>query len=96
MEPADAARILLRRRRMRGSLVGFAQSIQIPGAPVGGDDSELFAPVGETMARHHVVLCEALQKCIETDYGRTMVFMPPGAAKSTYASAVAPAWAMGR
>jgi predicted phage terminase large subunit-like protein len=96
MEAADAARILLRRRRMRESLVGFAQSIQIPGAPVGGDDSELFAPVGSTMARHHIILCDALQKCIETDYGRLMVFMPPGAAKSTYSSAVAPAWAMGK
>lgn len=80
---------------MRASLVAFAQSIQIPGAPVGGDDSELFAPVGTRMAQHHVLLCEALQQCIQTDYGRTMVFMPPGAAKSTYASAVAPAWAMG-
>lgn len=96
MQPAEAAQILLRRRRMRESLVGFAQSIQIPGAPVGGDDSELFLPVGTKMAKHHVLLCEALQKCIETDYGRTIVMMPPGAAKSTYASAIAPAWAMGR
>lgn len=95
MESADAARILLRRRRMRASLTAFAQSIQIPGSPVGGDDSELFAPVGTSMARHHILLCEALQDCIERDYGRTMVFMPPGAAKSTYASAIAPAWAMG-
>lgn len=96
MHPSDAARILLRRRRMRESLVGFAQSISIPGAPVGGDDSELFAPVGSGMAAHHVLLCEEIQKCLETDYGRLMLFLPPGAAKSTYASAIAPAWAMGR
>jgi predicted phage terminase large subunit-like protein len=96
MEASTAARILLRRRRMRESLLGFAQSIQIPGAPVGGDDSELFAPVGEKMAKHHVILCNALQECIDTDYGRTMVLLPPGAAKSTYASSIAPAWAMGR
>lgn len=96
MDAATAARILLRRRRMRDSLTAFAQSIAIPGAPVSGDDSELFAPVGAGMASHHILLCEALQRCIDTPYGRTMVFMPPGAAKSTYASAVAPAWAMGR
>lgn len=96
IKPEDAPRILLRRRRMRSSLTAFAQSIQIPGAPVGGDDTELFAPVGTGVAKHHVLLCDALQRCIETDYGRLMVFMPPGAAKSTYSSAIAPAWAMGR
>jgi len=95
MNPSDAARILLRRRRMRESLTAFAQSIQIPGAPVGGDDSELFEPVGQGMAAHHVLMCEAIQRCMETDYGRLMLFFPPGSAKSTYASAVAPAWAMG-
>lgn len=96
MEAAEAARILLRRRRMRDSLAGFAQSITIPGAPVAGDDSELFAPVGTGMAAHHTLLCAELQACIEREYGRTMVFMPPGSAKSTYCSSVAPPWAMGR
>lgn len=96
MDPSSAARILLRRRRMRESLVGFAQSIQIPGAPVGGDDSELFSPVGSGMALHHKVMCEAIQRCIETDYGRLILMLPPGAAKSTYASSVAPIWAMAK
>jgi predicted phage terminase large subunit-like protein len=96
IDAAAAATILLRRRRMRASLAAFAQSIQIPGAPVGGDDSELFAPVGTGMAKHHVLICNAIQACLETDYGRLILMMPPGAAKSTYASAIAPAWAMGR
>lgn len=96
MEPSEAARILLRRRRMRDSLKGFAQSIAIPGAPVAGDDSELFQPVGTGMAKHHELICDELQRCIETPYGRTMIFAPPGSAKSSYASSVAPAWAMGR
>ena len=96
MRAEDAARILLRRRRMRESLVGFAQSIQIPGAPLGGDDSELFAPVGTGMAKHHEVMCAAIQKCLETRYGRLILMLPPGAAKSTYASAIAPAWAMAK
>lgn len=81
---------------MRESLVGFAQSIAIPGAPVGGDDSELFAPVGTGMAAHHVLMCQKIQECIERDYGRLIIMLPPGAAKSTYASAVAPAWAMAK
>jgi len=40
-------------------------------------------------------MLEALQRCIEKPYGRLMLFMPPGSAKSTYASVVAPSWAMG-
>jgi predicted phage terminase large subunit-like protein len=81
---------------MRDSLAGFAQSIQIPGSAVGGDDSELFEPVGTGMALHHNVLCNAIQTCIETDYGRLIIMLPPGSAKSTYASSIAPAWAMGK
>jgi len=39
---------------------------------------------------------EACQRCIEKPNGRTMLFLPPGSAKTTYASIVAPTWAMGR
>jgi predicted phage terminase large subunit-like protein len=38
----------------------------------------------------------ALQDAITKPNGRLMMFLPPGAAKSTYASVVATAWAMGR
>lgn len=126
---------------MRESLVGFAESIQIPGAPladdgdvkfelfagkefsvtttlneidelsvdienwarkkavtkaVQGEYSHIFAPLGSGLALHHRVLLEKIQKCMETDYGRLMVFMPPGSAKSTYATVVAPTWLMGK
>lgn len=39
---------------------------------------------------------EACQWCIEQPYGRLMLFMPPGSAKSTYGSVVVPAWALGK
>lgn len=93
----DAARELLRRRRARDSLVAFSQAITIPGAPMSDDPDEwLFHPIESRIARHHLVTMEAIQRCIEADSGRLMIFEPPGSAKSTYASVVAPAWAMGR
>lgn len=95
--PAQAAREVLRRRHARESLVAFAQAIEIPGAPLSDDaDSWLFKPLGSELAAHHKLALEAIQQCIETDSGRLMIFAPPGSAKSTYASVVAPAWAMGR
>lgn len=86
----------MRRRRARRKLVDFSQAIEIPGAPVAEDeDAWLFKPIETSVDRHHVVMMEAIQKCIETDYGRLMILAPPGSAKSTYAAVVAPAWAMG-
>ena len=97
MTPQTAARELLRRRRARESLVSFSQAITIPGAPVSEDPDEwLFKPIESTVAKHHLITMEAIQRCIETDSGRLMIFEPPGSAKSTYASVVAPAWAMAR
>lgn len=56
----------------------------------------LYTPIEERIALHHLVMMLAIQKCIETPRGRLMIFAPPGSAKSTYASVVAPSWAMGR
>lgn len=68
----------------------------MPGAPaVEDDDTESFNPVETDLAKHHILILDALQRCIERDYGRLMIFMPPGSAKSTYGSVVAPSWAMG-
>lgn len=94
---ADAARELLRRRRARGSLVGYSQAITIPGAPVSEDEDEwLFKPIETSVAKHHQVTMEAIDRCIHTDYGRLMIFEPPGSAKSTYASVVGTTYAMGK
>jgi len=93
----DAARELLRRRRARASLVAYSQAIEIPGAPVSEDPDEwLFKPIESSVASHHILIMEAIQRCIETDYGRLILMLPPGSAKSTYASVVAPTWAMGK
>jgi len=95
LTPAQVARELLRRRQMRNSIVGFAQNIDIPGAPLSASDDTLFLPVGSRIAAHHFLLMTALQETMTTDYGRLMVFMPPGSAKSTYVTVVGPTWYMG-
>src|SRR5690349_5863604 len=99
----DAALELLRRRRARTSLTEYARYIEVPGAPLGkttdsDDDKEglVYRPVQTELAEHHVLTLDACQRCIERPYGRLMLFMPPGSAKSTYGSVVVPSWAMGR
>jgi predicted phage terminase large subunit-like protein len=137
LSPEEASAEYLQRKKMRDSLVGFAESVQIPGAPlvddgdlefelhdgtvttlndidqlsvkienwarqraitksVQGEYSHIFAPLGSGLALHHRILLEKIQICMQTDYGRLMVFMPPGSAKSTYATVLAPTWAMGK
>jgi len=92
-----AARELIRRRRGRESLVGYAQSIDIPGKPLDDDpDAWLFHPVETSLAAHHALLLNAVQRTAARRYGRLMVFMPPGSAKSTYLTVVSPSWLMGR
>lgn len=74
----------------------------MPGAPRGksadddADAEQAYQPVETELAAHHVLTLEACQRCIERPNGRTMIFMPPGSAKTTYASIVAPTWAMGK
>ena len=97
ISPQEAATELLRRRRARRSLVDFSQSIAIPGAPISDDPDEwLFKPIETSVALHHRITMDAIQRCIEADSGRLMIFAPPGSAKSTYASVVTPPWAMAR
>lgn len=94
--PEEAAREVLRRRRARATLADYSQAITIPGAPVSEDSDEwLFKPIESAVAHHHQIIMAAIERCIRTDYGRLMILAPPGSAKSTYASVVAPTWAMG-
>jgi predicted phage terminase large subunit-like protein len=73
----------------------------VPGAPI--LDEETFEddlkrpikPAETSLAPHHEIILGATQRCIERHSGRTMLFLPPGSAKSTYATVVAPTWAMG-
>lgn len=93
--PSLAAVELVRRRRARVSLIEYSQYITIPGAPVSDDADEWIKPVESRVAQHHRLLMTELQRTMETPGGRLMVFMPPGSAKSTYTTVVAPTWAMG-
>lgn len=97
MNPSDAARELLRRKLARESLCGFAKAIDVPGRPVGEDDDGwIFNPVESPIAYHHEVILEAVERCVMKRAGRLMIFAPPGSAKSSYASVVAPAWVCGK
>jgi predicted phage terminase large subunit-like protein len=96
--PADsAARELLRRRRGRESLIGYVNAIEIPGKPASDDPDEwLFEPVESGVAAHHLLLLKVIERAASRRHGRFMVFMPPGSAKSSYASVVAPTYFMGK
>ncbi|MDR7032423.1 phage terminase large subunit [Mesorhizobium sp. BE184] len=91
-----AAIELLRRRKARASLTEYARYIEVPGAPLTDEeDEERFKPVETVLAAHHEIICAATQRCIERRSGRTMLFLPPGSAKSTYATVVGSTWALG-
>lgn len=98
VSPQAAANELLRRRQARQTLEGYAKYIEVPGAPIDEQDeeSEDFFPVETTLADHHRLILQAADRCIATRYGRLMLFMPPGSAKSTYGSVVVPSYAMGK
>lgn len=91
----EAARELMRRKRATESLLDFAKYIDIPGAPVGDDESWEFEPVETGLAAHHELMLRAIEQVIIGKIPRLMIFCPPGSAKSTMGSVVAPTWAMG-
>lgn len=91
-----AARELLIRRRARADILQYVNAIEVPGRPVGEDpDTEFFEPIETTVADHHRLLLTKLDEVSKTRHGRMMVFMPPGSAKSTYASVVFPSRYLG-
>ena len=97
--PSVAARELLRRKRAAESLVDYSKSIIIPGKPVDDTDdveSWVFHPVETGIAKHHVLIMGACQQVFEGAIKNLMLLLPPGSAKSTYASVVFPTWAMGK
>ena len=88
---------ILRRQRARASILEFSQAIDIPGAPAKADDlDEIYKPIETRVAPHHKLIMDALARVTGRKKGRLMLFMPPGSAKSTYASVVFPTWMMGR
>src|SRR3954465_1942919 len=53
---------------------------------------EALAAHGETPARHHRVISQALQDVADGHCKRLMILAPPGSAKTTYVSRLFPAW----
>ena len=80
----------------RRDLVEFARRVPVPGSPLLEADEGASIPLIETQqAGHHVLVLTEMQRCMTTPHGRLMVMAPPGSAKSTYASVVAPTWYLG-
>ena len=52
----------------------------------------VLAETGMQPAAHHRLIIAELQRAAETPGARLMLFLPPGSAKSTYASVLFPAW----
>lgn len=85
------------RRQARDNLDAFCKYIEIPGAPINDDPScAEFYPDTVTPAEHHRLINRTLMRVEAKELRRVMIFMPPGSAKSTYATVVFPAWFMGR
>lgn len=57
---------------------------------------EALEPLGQRPAPHHELLIRKLEAVAAGEIDRLMVFMPPGSAKSTYASILFPSWFMAR
>lgn len=84
-------------RRAAASFDGFCRYVDLPGTPITDDeDCAEFYPDRVTPAEHHRLVIETLQKVEAGELRRVMFFMPPGSAKSTYASVAFPPWYMGR
>lgn len=96
LSPQAAARELLIRRRARSDLLEYVNAVDVPGKPVGPEDeTDIFQPIETKIAPHHRLILEKLRTTSLTPYGRLMIFMPPGSAKSTYASVVFPSFYLG-
>lgn len=94
---ATAAKRLLARRRARASALDYAKYVPVPGRPVSDDiDEWVFHPIESGIADHHAFLLRELDLVATGEIKRVMVFMPPGSAKSTYASVVFPTYLMGK
>ena len=76
----DAARELLSRRRGRANFADFCRYV---------------APE-EPPADHHLLICDVADRIVSGDCKRAIFLMPPGSAKSTYATVRFPAYYLGR
>lgn len=77
---AEAAKELLARRRGRANFADFCRYV---------------AP-DEPPAKHHQLICDIADQIVNGECNRAMFLMPPGSAKSTYATVRFPAYYLGR
>ena len=82
LELARSALIEIHARKARRDLLTWCQTA--------------LEPLGQSPAAHHRLLIDRLQRVADGEIRRLMVLMPPGSAKSTYASVLFPAWWMAR
>lgn len=86
-----------RLRKAKASLADYVRAVELPGAPMTEDeDCDSFYAETLTPAKHHLLLIEKLQEIAEGRIKRLMILMPPGSAKSSFASVLFPTWFMGR
>lgn len=82
LSPSQAAALLLHRKAIRQNLAVWC--------------IEALSPLGLHPATHHSILLDRLEQIERGDIRRLMVLMPPGSAKSTYASILFVAWYLAR
>lgn len=87
-----------RRELARRSLADFACMVDIPTVPLSDEaDEDKFSVLRlDSLAAHHLLLCDKLQDVDEGRIPNLMVLMPPGSAKSTYTDVVFIPWFMSR
>lgn len=87
----------MRRRKIKDNFFEFCKNISIPGTPLNDlEDCDKFYAEILTPAPHQKLLIDRLQDVADGKIKRLMVMMPPGSAKSSYASVAFPPWVMGR
>lgn len=98
MEERLLAEELYARKRAQESLIDYTKYIDVPGKPILGEENNewVYESVETGIADHHFLILDTMQKIITGKLPRGMFFLPPGSAKSTYCSTVAPTWAMGK
>jgi predicted phage terminase large subunit-like protein len=78
--PRELLEELLRRNKAKEGLVDYISYLDIGIAP----------------AAHHRLIIDHLERVERGEIKRLMIFMPPGSAKTTYASVLFPSWYFGR
>ena len=97
LSPQEAANELLILDAAKDDITRFANAIDVPGRPVGDDEeTEVFDAIETRMVAHHRLILETIDRISKTPHGRVMFFMPPGSAKSTWASVVFPSYYLGK